>query len=232
MLTLTRRVGERIAIGGDIEITVVDVGRGKVRIGIAAPRHLAVHRAEVIERIMEENRRALGQQASLRPQPAAAVAPQLVIEIPEGLPGLRGFTRFALVEVEGHEPIRELVSLDEAFVRLYVIDALDLDPSYPVDRARQTARLADEEVAVALVVTLPASGAPPTVNLLAPVVIGMTSHVGKQVILEGTDLPVRCELAAVANATASPAPQATALPASAPAVSPAPPSVSAPPPAE
>ena len=51
MLTLTRRAGESIAIGDDVEITVVDIGRGKVRLAIRAPRGLSIHRAEVLDRI-------------------------------------------------------------------------------------------------------------------------------------------------------------------------------------
>ena len=47
MLVLTRQKDESILIGEDIEITVVDVRGDKVRLGIAAPRHITVHRKEV-----------------------------------------------------------------------------------------------------------------------------------------------------------------------------------------
>lgn len=50
MLILTRRLGESIKIGDDVQITVLAVGGTQVRIGIAAPRNLPVDRAEVHER--------------------------------------------------------------------------------------------------------------------------------------------------------------------------------------
>lgn len=53
MLILTRREGETIAIGDDIMVTVMAVQGGQVRIGVEAPRDVAVHREEVWDRINE-----------------------------------------------------------------------------------------------------------------------------------------------------------------------------------
>lgn len=58
MLVLTRKLGEGIVIGDDITITVVELKGGNVRIGIDAPRSKKVHRQEVYERIVQENRDA------------------------------------------------------------------------------------------------------------------------------------------------------------------------------
>ena len=58
MLVLTRKAGEGIVIGDDIRITVVELKGGGVRIGIEAPRSTKVHRLEVYERIIQENREA------------------------------------------------------------------------------------------------------------------------------------------------------------------------------
>lgn len=46
MLVLSRRFGERITIGPDIEIVVVEIDRGRVRLGISAPRSVAIGRPE------------------------------------------------------------------------------------------------------------------------------------------------------------------------------------------
>lgn len=55
MLVLSRRVGERLVIGNDIVITVLDVRSDGVRIGIDAPRDVKITRAEILEAIEREN---------------------------------------------------------------------------------------------------------------------------------------------------------------------------------
>lgn len=58
MLVLTRKINEKIIIGDDIEIVLVDIGKDQVKIGINAPRSVKVHRWEVYEEIQKENREA------------------------------------------------------------------------------------------------------------------------------------------------------------------------------
>lgn len=58
MLVLTRRHGERIHIGEDIEVTVLEIGRDHVRLGILAPGSVAVHRDEVYQEILVANQAA------------------------------------------------------------------------------------------------------------------------------------------------------------------------------
>lgn len=54
MLILTRRAGETVMIGNDVTITVLGVKGNQVRIGINAPKDVAVHREEIYERIQGE----------------------------------------------------------------------------------------------------------------------------------------------------------------------------------
>jgi len=54
MLILTRRVGETLMIGNDVTVTVLAVKGNQVRIGVNAPKDIAVHREEVFERIKHE----------------------------------------------------------------------------------------------------------------------------------------------------------------------------------
>lgn len=58
MLVLSRQRDETIMIGDDIELTVVDIRGDKVRLGINAPTHVAVHRKEVYDAIRRENEQA------------------------------------------------------------------------------------------------------------------------------------------------------------------------------
>lgn len=56
MLILTRRIGETLKIGDDIDVTVLSVQGGQVRLGINAPKSIAVHREEIYARIKEEQK--------------------------------------------------------------------------------------------------------------------------------------------------------------------------------
>lgn len=56
MLVLSRKVGERIIIGSDIVIEIVDMRSGQVRLGITAPVKMPIHRQEIAERIERERR--------------------------------------------------------------------------------------------------------------------------------------------------------------------------------
>jgi carbon storage regulator len=54
MLILTRRMGETLMVGDDVKVTVLGVKGNQVRIGIDAPKEVAVHREEIYERIKAE----------------------------------------------------------------------------------------------------------------------------------------------------------------------------------
>jgi carbon storage regulator len=54
MLILTRRIGEAVMVGNDVTVTIVAVKGSQIRIGINAPKNVAVHRKEIYERIRHE----------------------------------------------------------------------------------------------------------------------------------------------------------------------------------
>jgi len=55
MLILTRKLGERITIGNDITITLLEIKGSQVKLGIEAPQSISIHRQEIYERIRKEN---------------------------------------------------------------------------------------------------------------------------------------------------------------------------------
>ena len=73
MLVLSRRVGESIVIGDDVRVTVLEVRGDVVRVGIKAPRAVAVHREELLRELEESNRES----ASPSPDAIAALASRL-----------------------------------------------------------------------------------------------------------------------------------------------------------
>ena len=85
MLILTRRVGESLMIGDDVTITVLGVKGNQVRIGVDAPKEVAVHREEILDRI--ENAAAEVADEDLKFRRSGRVA--------EGAPLLREYTLIA-----------------------------------------------------------------------------------------------------------------------------------------
>ena len=72
MLILTRRVGETLMIGDSVTVTVLGVKGNQVRIGITAPKDVAVHREEIYQRIHREG----DAEGDANPPAAAADLPQ------------------------------------------------------------------------------------------------------------------------------------------------------------
>lgn len=58
MLVLTRKTGESILIGDDIEIVITSIDQNKVRVGIKSPPHVPIYREELYRKIQDENRQA------------------------------------------------------------------------------------------------------------------------------------------------------------------------------
>jgi carbon storage regulator len=74
MLIITRRPGEKIMLGDDIVLHVMEIVGTSVRVGIQAPRSLPVYREEIWEAVREENRAAAQVSPDSLPAPAKPVA--------------------------------------------------------------------------------------------------------------------------------------------------------------
>lgn len=60
MLVITRKIGEKMQIGQDISVTVLDVHHGRVRLGFSGPREVPIYREEIHRRMQAETREAAG----------------------------------------------------------------------------------------------------------------------------------------------------------------------------
>lgn len=67
MLIITRRPGEKIMVGDDVVVEVIEVNGSSVRIGIAAPKSIPVYREEIWDAVRAENRAAAESQPDLLP---------------------------------------------------------------------------------------------------------------------------------------------------------------------
>jgi len=72
MLVLSRKVNQSIMVGDNVRVVVVAVDRDQVKLGIEAPREIAVHRSEIYEEIQRSNRSAAAAQPDV-PAPAVPV---------------------------------------------------------------------------------------------------------------------------------------------------------------
>lgn len=117
-------------------------------------------------------------------------------------PGLEPLVEFSLVETDGAPGLYTLTANAEHGPRLFVLDAGIHLPRYqPTITDEQCALLGLEGAgdASVLVVVNPSGDGPTTVNLMAPIVVNLTTGGCAQLILEGQDWPMRAELATVAR---------------------------------
>ena len=115
------------------------------------------------------------------------VSEDQLIDFPHGMIGLPEARQFVVLEHGDGSPLRWLQSTARPELAFVIIDPLPLVPGFPRDRIVEAGAdlglARDEEVAIAAVVTVPPRPAQPTVNLMAPLVMGVSSRKGMQVVL-------------------------------------------------
>ena len=127
-----------------------------------------------------------------------------VLEFADGIPGFPAATRFVLVRLDDAGLVLDLQSVDDPTARFVVVPSVAFFPEYAPEIDDVTARrlgLADLDTAdgaalVLLVVTVGASLAESTANLMAPIVVNTAAQTAAQVVLDDPSLPLRAPLAA------------------------------------
>ena len=121
-----------------------------------------------------------------------------VVNFPFGIPGFPRDRSFCLLEVKADSRFKLLQSVEREELAFVVTDPLIEDPGYPLELVQRLALPIgldpDEPLAVAAIVTVPAAPAAPTVNLLAPLAMGLKSQIGVQVVLHETQYQMRHDL--------------------------------------
>ena len=127
-----------------------------------------------------------------------------VLEFADGIPGFPAATRFVLVRLDDAGLVLDLQSVDDPTARFVVVPSVAFFPEYAPEIDDVTARrlgLADLDTAdgaalVLLVVTVGASLAESTANLMAPIVVNTAAQTAAQVVLDDPSLSLRAPLAA------------------------------------
>jgi flagellar assembly factor FliW len=111
-------------------------------------------------------------------------------------PGLAPHVEFTLADVEGAPGLRALRASSDANVRLFVVDPAlfvpDYAPAFTDEHLSDVGAASTQDADILVVTTLDADG--PVVNLLAPVLVNSSTGAATQVILDGTDWPLRARL--------------------------------------
>lgn len=112
-------------------------------------------------------------------------------------PGLAPHVEFSFDDVEGAPGLHALRAATDANVRLFVVEAAvfvpDYAPTFTEEHLLDVGAGARDDASVLVVTTLDADG--PVVNLLAPVLVNTATGAASQVILDGSDWPLRARLA-------------------------------------
>lgn len=184
MLTLRRRPGETIVIGDNVRVTVVSVNGGGVRLSIDAPG-IPVFREELLRSLQQENQRASADSASLERN----TQKRMHVRFPNGLFGFADHQEFELLEL--NDSFRGLISVLDPGLQFWLVDPVQVDPSFPVEQALKAAALPEGPTLLWSIMIRPADGSMPSVNMRAPIVIQEATREGVQVILNDERLAIR-----------------------------------------
>ena len=210
MLILQRRVGEKIVVGGEIEITVTEVTKRGVRLAVRAPSGVTILRGETHDAVVASNARAAlaggtdfrhrARVAFVRPAGGAAVIrlsktrfgdievdDSRAVTFPRGLIGFPDARKFVLLEPRGSSRVAWLQSIDVPELAFPVVDGACIGQAYPQPDSPELARnagLGSSELALLVIVAMSGQERSLVANMLAPLIVDLESRTGAQVVLD------------------------------------------------
>lgn len=109
-----------------------------------------------------------------------------VLHFPQGLIGFPRARRFVILDHRPGSPFKWMLCLDQPDLAFAVVDPAGMVPDYraPIELAARTLGAAPADVALFVIVTIPADPTAMTVNLMAPVVVDVRTRVSRQLVLE------------------------------------------------
>jgi len=109
-----------------------------------------------------------------------------VLHFPQGLIGFPRARRFVILDHRPGSPFKWMLCLDQPDVAFAVVEPARMVPDYraPIELAARTLRADPTDVALFVIVTIPADPTAMTVNLMAPVVVDVRTRMSRQLVLE------------------------------------------------
>jgi len=127
------------------------------------------------------------------------VSTSVLFSLQFGMPGFETATTFVLVELRTGSRFRWLQSVEIPDLGFIVVDAREVYPDYPIELVRRAIAFcdidADEEIVALALCRIASDPEPPTVNLLAPIGLGLRSRRGAQILLHEAELTMTMPLA-------------------------------------
>ena len=180
MLLISRRLGQRIVIGADVEVIVVSTTKKGARLAIVAPRGVAVIRGENFDNVQNANKNMRIEGTRFGTLEIENGSP---IQIKGGMVGFPTSTNYLLLRSAG-AGFGWLQSMDVPELAFPVVDGATVDGDSALPSTDDVAGTNATNTALFFVVA-PTDDGGLVANLLAPVVIDMTSRQGSQVVLDG-----------------------------------------------
>ena len=195
MLILTRKPGQGICIGDDIQITIKEINGHQVRLGIDASPAIKVYRSEIYEQIIKENMSAAnagGVKFDSTRFGSLEVKEDKIIDFPVGMIGMSEPGKFVMLDY--NPPFSWLHSVNNPNIAFVVVNGAEFGKTYQIEIPygdKDIDLKPNDEFALINIVTVHEEVEQTAVNMRAPIIVNLRNRKGKQFILEDENMPLK-----------------------------------------